>query len=145
MVAGDRDRLKQVLVNLLDNAIKYTPRGGRVTVATGIDGDIGFITVEDTGIGIDPSHHERVFDRFYRVTPDRGEIGAGLGLAIVKSICHAHGGTVSLRSAPEIGSCFRVEIPLLTVCRKQNGRRGTRGGHDVAGKQVLERIIADAR
>jgi two-component system OmpR family sensor kinase len=53
-----------------------------------------------------------VFERFYRVTPDRGEIGAGLGLAIVKSICHAHGGQVSLRSAPEIGSCFRIELPL---------------------------------
>jgi len=114
VVAGDRDRLKQILVNLIDNAIKYTPDGGRVTVETGADGDMGFITVEDSGIGIDPSHHDRVFDRFYRVTPDRGDIGAGLGLAIVRSICNAHGGAVSLRSAPQIGSCFRVEIPLLT-------------------------------
>ena len=113
VVAGDRDRLKQILVNLIDNAIKYTPDGGRVVVETGIDGDMGFITVEDNGIGIDPSHHGRVFDRFYRVAPDRGEIGAGLGLAIVRSICNAHGGAVSLRSAPQIGSCFRVEIPLL--------------------------------
>jgi signal transduction histidine kinase len=114
IVAGDRDRLKQILVNLIDNAIKYTPAGGQVSVETGIEGDMGFITVEDSGIGIDPNHHDRVFDRFYRVSPDRGEVGAGLGLAIVKSICHAHGGSVSLRSAPEIGSCFRVEIPLLS-------------------------------
>jgi signal transduction histidine kinase len=114
VVAGDRDRLKQILVNLIDNAIKYTPDGGRVAVETGIDGDMGFITVEDSGIGIDPTHHDRVFDRFYRVTPDRGDMGAGLGLAIVKSICNAHGGSVTLRSAPEIGSCFRVEIPLLS-------------------------------
>jgi len=114
VVAGDRDRLKQVLVNLIDNAIKYTPRGGRVAVQTGVAGEMGFVTVEDSGIGIDPDHHDRVFDRFYRVTPDRGDVGAGLGLAIVKSICNAHGGQVTLRSAPEIGSCFRVEIPLLS-------------------------------
>lgn len=115
VVAGDRDRLKQVLVNLIDNAIKYTPDGGRVAVETGVNGDMGFVTVEDSGVGIDPSHHERVFDRFYRVTPDRGDVGAGLGLAIVRSICHAHGGSVTLRSAPEIGSCFKVEIPLLSA------------------------------
>jgi signal transduction histidine kinase len=118
IVVGDRDRLKQVLVNLLDNAIKYTPYGGQVTVATGIEGDIGLLAVEDNGIGIDPIHHAGVFERFYRVVPDRGEIGAGLGLAIVKSICHAHGGSVSLRSAPEIGSCFRVELPLLSAVSK---------------------------
>jgi signal transduction histidine kinase len=114
IVAGDRERLKQVLVNLLDNAVKYTPPGGQVTVETGIENGTGFIQVEDTGIGIDPDHHERIFDRFYRVSPDRGDGGAGLGLAIVKSICHAHGGSASLRSAPEIGSCFRVVLPLLS-------------------------------
>jgi two-component system sensor histidine kinase SenX3 len=76
---------------------------------------MGFVEVEDSGIGIDINHHDRVFDRFYRVAPDRGEAGAGLGLAIVKSICHAHGGSVSLRSVPEIGSCFRIEIPLLSA------------------------------
>ena len=132
VVVGDRDRLKQILVNLIDNAIKYTPDGGRVRVETGIAGDMGFITVEDSGIGIDPSHHGRVFDRFYRVTPDRGDVGAGLGLAIVKSICNAHGGQVSLRSAPEIGSCFRVEIPLLTGENKMAAAE-TAAATDVAG------------
>ena len=115
VVGGDRDRLKQILVNLIDNAIKYTTSGGRIAVETGASGDMGFLTVEDSGVGIDPVHHDRVFDRFYRVTPDRGEVGAGLGLAIVKSICNAHGGSVSLRSASEIGSCFRVDIPLLSA------------------------------
>jgi len=119
VVAGDRDRLKQVLVNLIDNAIKYTPDGGRIGIETGTDGDMGFVTVEDSGIGIDPGHHDRVFDRFYRVTPDRGDMGAGLGLAIVRSICNAHGGHVTLRSAPEIGSCFRVEIPLLVAAENK--------------------------
>ena len=118
VVAGDRERLKQVLVNLIDNAIKYTPDGGQVSVEVGVEGDNGFVTVEDTGIGIDPRHQDRVFDRFYRVFPDRGEVGAGLGLAIVKSICQAHGGAVSLRSVPEIGSCFKVEIPLFSAEQK---------------------------
>ncbi|HEY2008004.1 MAG TPA: HAMP domain-containing sensor histidine kinase [Rhizomicrobium sp.] len=134
VVAGDRDRLKQVLVNLIDNAIKYTPDGGRVAVETGINGDMGFVMVEDSGIGIDPSHHDRVFDRFYRVTPDRGDIGAGLGLAIVRSICNAHGGSVTLRSAPEFGSCFRVEIPLLTAAEKKMAAAETAAATDVAGK-----------
>jgi signal transduction histidine kinase len=83
-------------------------------VDVGTAGESGFVSVEDNGIGIDPNHMDRVFDRFYRVRPDRGEQGAGLGLAIVKSICHAHGGAVTLRSVPEFGSCFRVEIPLLS-------------------------------
>jgi heavy metal sensor kinase len=134
VVVGDRDRLKQILVNLIDNAIKYTPDGGRVAVETGVNGDMGFVTVEDSGIGIDPSHHDRVFDRFYRVTPDRGDVGAGLGLAIVKSICNAHGGAVSLRSAPEMGSCFRVEIPLLSgASENKMAAADTAAATDVAG------------
>jgi len=118
VVAGDRERLKQILVNLLDNAIKYTRDGGEVSVEVGTEGENGFVAVEDSGIGIDPTHQERVFDRFYRVSPDRGEVGAGLGLAIVKSICQAHGGTASVRSVPEIGSCFKIEIPLFAPDKK---------------------------
>jgi signal transduction histidine kinase len=133
VVAGDRDRLKQILVNLIDNAIKYTPEGGRVAVETGIDGDMGFVTVDDSGIGIDPAHHDRVFDRFYRVTPDRGDVGAGLGLAIVKSICNAHGGSVTLRSAPEIGSCFRVEIPLLAATENKMAAADAAAATSVSG------------
>jgi signal transduction histidine kinase len=118
VVAGDRERLKQILVNLLDNAIKYTRDGGEVSVAVGTEDENGFMAVEDSGIGIDPAHQERVFDRFYRISPDRGEVGAGLGLAIVKSICQAHGGTASVRSVPEIGSCFKIEIPLFAADKK---------------------------
>jgi signal transduction histidine kinase len=114
LVIGDRERLKQVLVNLIDNGIKYTGPGGCVSVQVGTRDKNGFVEVEDTGIGIDPDHHDKIFERFYRVTPDRGDCGAGLGLAIVKSICRAHGGTISLRSVPEFGSCFTMEIPLFT-------------------------------
>jgi signal transduction histidine kinase len=81
----------------------------RVTVAAA--GGRAQIKVSDTGIGIDPAHHARIFDRFYRVSTDRGEVGAGLGLAIVRSICHAHGGTVTISSAIGKGSSFVVDLP----------------------------------
>jgi signal transduction histidine kinase len=132
MVAGDRDRLKQILVNLLDNAIKYTPTGGRVAVETGVEDEFGFITVEDSGIGIDPNHHERIFDRFYRVSTDRGETGAGLGLAIVKSICQAHGGSVAVRSVPGIGSVFRIGLPLRTMEPVKTGKTGKAAAAEIA-------------
>jgi signal transduction histidine kinase len=110
-VAGDRDRLKQVLVNLIDNAIKYTPAGGRIAVEVTQAGDAVVLSVADTGIGIAPDALPLVFDRFYRVATDRGEIGAGLGLAIVRSICAAHGGTVTAESTPRAGSTFKVTLP----------------------------------
>jgi signal transduction histidine kinase len=111
-VTGDRDRLKQVLVNLIDNAIKYTQEGGEVRVSVTASGQKAQLKVQDSGIGVDPAHHVRIFDRFYRVSTDRGEAGAGLGLAIVRSICHAHGGTIAINSMPGKGSCFVMELPL---------------------------------
>jgi signal transduction histidine kinase len=114
MAAGDRDRLKQVMVNLLDNAIKYTPSGGRITVDVADTGDSAILAVQDSGVGIDAENLPMVFDRFFRVTTDRGEIGAGLGLAIVKSICTAHGGSVSVESTPGAGSIFKVILPLAS-------------------------------
>ena len=111
VAAGDRDRLKQVLVNLLDNAVKYTPQGGKVAVAVEETADTAILTVSDTGIGIAPEHIPLIFDRFFRASTDRGEIGAGLGLAIVRSICSAHGGTVAVESRLGAGSVFRVELP----------------------------------
>ncbi len=111
-VTGDRDRLKQVLVNLIDNAIKYTPEGGEVSVSVAAIAERAVVEVRDTGIGIPGDDRDRVFDRFFRVSTDRGERGTGLGLAIVKSICQAHGGEVSVQSTPGEGSRFRVELPL---------------------------------
>jgi signal transduction histidine kinase len=111
LAAGDRDRLKQVLVNLLDNAIKYTPAGGRIGVAVEETADKSVLAVSDTGVGIAPGDIPLIFDRFYRVATDRGEVGAGLGLAIVKSICAAHGGQISVESHAGVGSVFRMELP----------------------------------
>ena len=92
-VEGDRARLKQVIVNLLDNAIKYTPRGGRVRLSVRRESGYAVLEVADDGIGIPAEALPHVFKRFYRVDTSRSreQGGAGLGLAIVKSICTAHG------------------------------------------------------
>jgi signal transduction histidine kinase len=110
-ILGDRDRLKQALVNLIDNAIKYTRPGGSVTVDVVAQGANARLTVVDTGVGIASDHHASVFERFFRVDPDRGLGGAGLGLAIVKAICAAHSGTVVLESVPDRGSTFIIDLP----------------------------------
>jgi signal transduction histidine kinase len=121
MVMGDGDQLARMLSALLDNAVKFTPEGGQVTVEAGAEGGMGFVTVEDCGIGIDPRHHERVFDRFYRIQPARGDRSPGLGLSIVRAVVMAHGGRVSLRSVPDLGSVFRVELPLAEPKHRMGG------------------------
>ena len=113
-VEGDRARLKQVIVNLLDNAIKYTPSGGRVRLSVRREGGFAILDVTDDGVGIPPEALPHVFKRFYRVDGSRSreQGGAGLGLAIVKSICTAHGAEVEVVSTPGKGSTFRVRQPL---------------------------------
>jgi len=125
VAAGDRDRLKQVLVNLLDNALKYTHPGGHIAVRTYETADSAVLEVADTGVGIPREHLPHVFDRFYRVDADRGEIGAGLGLAIVKSICAAHGGQVAVESQHGNGSVFWVSLP-----RAADGLEPSHSAHD---------------
>jgi len=113
VILGDEEELRQVMGNLLDNAIKYTPEGGRVQVRAGASPDEVFLEVEDTGIGIEPQHHDRIFERFYRVDKGRSRDagGTGLGLSIAKHITLAHGGRLLVRSAPGEGSTFRVTLP----------------------------------
>ncbi len=113
-INGDRARLKQVVVNLLDNAIKYTPEGGAVTVTVSAMDSKAVLEVADNGAGIPPEALHRIFDRFFRVDKARSreQGGAGLGLSIVKSICAAHHGRVEASSTPGQGSRFRVELPL---------------------------------
>jgi signal transduction histidine kinase len=114
IVEGDRARLKQVTVNLLDNAIKYTPDGGRIHVRVYANGRKALLEVSDTGIGIPSDARPCVFDRFFRVDKARSRDlgGAGLGLSIVRSICVAHGGHVDVQSKEGEGSRFTVELPL---------------------------------
>jgi heavy metal sensor kinase len=114
-VMGDPVRLRQVVVNLVDNAIKYTPSGGSISVSSIPTDGNAILEVEDTGIGIPAEALPHVFERFYRVDAARTRQlgGTGLGLAIVKSICTVFGGTVTVRSAIS-GTIFRVELPLET-------------------------------
>jgi two-component system phosphate regulon sensor histidine kinase PhoR len=111
---ADRDRLAQVLINLLDNAIKFTPAGGRIGIEARADGDRLEIAVRDTGPGIPPEDLGRIFERFYRVerSRDRREGGTGLGLAIAKHLVQAMDGSLEATSAPGAGSTFRVTLPL---------------------------------
>jgi heavy metal sensor kinase len=119
-VDGDRARIKQVVVNLLDNAIKYTPPGGTINLNVHARGGNAVLEVVDTGMGIPASALPHIFERFYRVDQARSRDagGAGLGLAIVKSICAAHGGKVEVESAEGKGSQFTVELPLATTVAK---------------------------
>src|SRR5262249_14559805 len=114
VVLGDRDRLRQLLTNLVENAIRYTPPPGQIQVAVRRRGDRAELVVSDSGIGIAPEHQERVFERFYRVDAARTRSlgGTGLGLAIVRQIAEAHGGRVRLESELGRGSTFVVEFPL---------------------------------
>jgi heavy metal sensor kinase len=116
-VEGDRTRLQQVIVNLLDNAIKYTQEGGNVEINIGSEGNRAILEVSDNGPGIPVRALSHVFERFYRADKARSRAtgGAGLGLSIVKAICAAHSAEVKVSSQEGGGSCFRVELPLLTV------------------------------
>jgi heavy metal sensor kinase len=115
VVRGDPERMRQLLANLLDNAVRYTPpgSGGAVTVAVRRSGSDAQIVVEDTGVGIAPEHLPRIFDRFYRVDPARSRAtgGTGLGLAIVKHVAQSHGGRVTAESEVGRGSRFVVTLP----------------------------------
>jgi heavy metal sensor kinase len=111
-IAGDEALLRQVFINLVDNALKFTPEGGRVTVRVSWSGQGGVVCVTDTGIGIAAEHLPHVFDRFYRVdrARSRAEGGTGLGLSIAQSIVKAHGGTIEMTSTPGKGSVCTVTL-----------------------------------
>lgn len=110
----DRLRIEQVLINLLDNAIKFTPRGGEIVLAVIVENSFIRIDVKDSGVGIPSEHLSRVFERFYRIDKARSREsgGTGLGLAIVHQIMVAHQGKVEVKSYPGQGSTFSVFLPL---------------------------------
>ncbi|MBY0359075.1 MAG: HAMP domain-containing histidine kinase [Candidatus Obscuribacterales bacterium] len=131
-VLADGDKLKQVVLNLTNNAIKATQQGGKVTVTLRSNNDIAIIRVIDTGIGIAPVDQQRIFDRFYRVERSRTRSrvyggGTGLGLAIALTIIKAHGGSIELESELGKGSTFTVKLPLAD---KEELKRA---GKDVSG------------
>jgi signal transduction histidine kinase len=107
----DRNRMRQVLANLLDNAVKYTPAGGVVEIAAHRDTHDAVMTVSDTGVGIPADELPRIWDRLYRGDKSRSTRGLGLGLSLVKAIVAAHGGRVDVRSRPGAGSTFELRLP----------------------------------
>ncbi len=133
-VAGDEDRLKQLVLILIDNALKYTPAGGHITLGLRRDGATAEILVRDSGVGIAQDDLRRVFERFYRADPARGRDpgGTGLGLPIARWIARQHGGEVTLESAPGQGTTAIIRLPILAI--------------DVAGAADLEdtSVIAEA-
>jgi signal transduction histidine kinase len=112
-VMGVREGLKDLVDNLLSNAIRYTPAGGRVAVEAGCDGRQSRLTVSDTGIGIPPEDLPHVFDEFFRgqAAKETVQHGTGLGMAIAKRVVDMHGGRISVESLPGGGTTFRVTLP----------------------------------
>ncbi|MDR1069657.1 MAG: HAMP domain-containing histidine kinase, partial [Gracilibacteraceae bacterium] len=112
--AGDEDLLSQVWVNLLHNAVKFTPPGGSVGIALSLDGNSAVCRISDTGAGIAPEDKAHIFERFYKAdkSRDRSLGGSGLGLSLVKKAVELHGGLVSAESEPAKGSVFTVTLPM---------------------------------
>jgi heavy metal sensor kinase len=119
-IRGDRIRLRQLFLNILDNALRYTPEGGTISGSVVQNGDQAVATIGDTGIGIPDEHLPFIFDRFYRVDRARtnGEGGTGLGLSIASSIARMHGGSIEVESRVGRGSTFRVRLPVAGPPKK---------------------------
>ena len=127
-VAADEEGLRQILDNLVDNAIKYTPEGGTVRITWTVEGSTAQLAVTDTGIGIPPAEQARIFERFYRVDKARSRElgGTGLGLSIVKHLAGAFGGSVSVQSQVGRGSTFIVRLPVADAAGRSRQRALTR-------------------
>lgn len=123
IVHGDAGWLQRLLINLLDNALKFTPQGGRVTLGVSRADAAARITVSDTGVGMSPEDARRAFDRFFRADPARSSAteGAGLGLSLAQWIVQSHHGTIDLKSSPGAGSTFTVTLPV--VLQNSRGER----------------------
>jgi signal transduction histidine kinase len=110
-IRADRNRIQQVLANLLDNAIKYSDGGGHIDISVYEEGDFAVISVADQGIGIPPGEVSKIWDRLYRGDRSRSKRGLGLGLSFVQAIVQAHGGKVRLETGLNKGSTFFVMLP----------------------------------
>lgn len=112
LLRGDRDRLRQVITNLIDNAVKYSPAGAAVDVEAFAENGKLRIEVRDRGPGVASEHHALIFEKFGRVSGEHAKPGTGLGLFIARSIAHAHGGTLQVHSAPDEGATFALVLPV---------------------------------
>jgi signal transduction histidine kinase len=128
VVDADRERIHQVVFNLVDNAVRFTPPGGEVTIAAERDGDRVCMTVRDTGVGVAPEHLPRLFERFYRADPARSRDdggGTGIGLAIARSIVEGHGGRITAESEPGRGTTLTFDLPAAPAAVTATDRRTT--------------------
>ncbi len=150
-VCGDALRLRQVAINLLANAVKFTPRGGRVEVRMAANDGRVCLEVQDTGIGIAKEHHERIFEAFHQLEAENPIIeGTGLGLALVSRLLEPMNGTISLTSEVGAGSTFRVELPVLeeSAIRRVISMPGATGPEvivaedDEATRVLMGRVLA---
>jgi signal transduction histidine kinase len=111
-VRADRQRFQQILYNLASNALKFTPRGGQVTISAKRDAAFAYVSVRDTGVGIPADQLEPVFEEFHQARSTERNQGAGLGLAITQRLVQAHGGSISVESEVGEGSCFTFSLPF---------------------------------
>src|SRR6185295_7681041 len=118
-VLGDELRLRELVLNLVDNAVKYSRQGGKVDIELTRQGDRAILAVKDQGIGIDPEDLPHIFNRFYRTEAARAHTkkGTGLGLSICKWIVDVHRGTIEVQSIPDVGSTFTLLLPLFVTDR----------------------------
>lgn len=138
-VRADFTRFKQILLNLLGNAIKFTPDGGRIELAATNKGDTVRIEVRDSGPGIPQQEQQRIFEAFYRLAQnDRGVEGTGLGLAITRRLVELQGGQLGIESQAGSGSCFFFTLPLVPMIQKPELRRET---HELRGTAGIPRIL----
>lgn len=145
IVRGEPDRLKQVVLNLVDNAIRYTPEGGEVGLSAMPDPARGEVRIEvrDTGPGIDPRDLPHIFDRFYRGDASRARAtgNTGLGLAIARAIVEAHAGAISVESTPGVGTLFRVALPSGQPPERQETGLPRRAARESKGEQPAPRQV----
>jgi signal transduction histidine kinase len=125
VVDADEERIHQVLFNLVDNAVRFTPPGGSVAIGARRDDDRILVSVTDTGVGIGPEHLPRLFERFYRADPSRSREGGGtgIGLAIARSIVEGHGGRITAESEPGRGAIFTFDLPATAAVATATDRR----------------------
>ena len=128
---GDRHRLHQVWLNIIGNAIKYTPKSGTVSVDVEAHDSVVRVRVADTGIGIAPEFHEKIFEKFFRVNDAavEAEQGTGLGLAIAREIVRMHGGTIQVESTPGGGTTFTIELPTARDAERTRAAEVLDGAH----------------
>src|SRR4029077_13528430 len=141
-VRADATRLKQVLMNLLGNAIKFTPNGGRIELAARLDGSSVRMEVKDNGPGIPPEEQKRIFEAFYRLRESGKKTeGTGLGLAITPRLIELHGGELSLKSEVGQGSCFHFSLPVVASAREPLTRKTDSVSRSLGPPRIL--VIED--